>query len=424
MGDRFVLDVLSAREFSALPEPPESAQLLGPLIRRGERTILPGDTGHGKTSLALQMIAGVLRGEDVLGYVGAGVGPVLLVDLEQGVRSIKRGLREAGLADRDDVYVVSVPDGLALDSDDEHYAELGRVIRDHLPVVVLLDPYYKAHRADDPNAERPIIDLMRRLDALRAEYGFALLMPAHPRKDLPGRDGPRKLTLHDISGSGAVVRGAEVVIGIERLSHGYARLRILKDRDGDLEVGDVWPLVFDRERGFRLDPKEEIAQEVIEQKIRDELDRGALWTVKQWGAHLKIREGRAKKILDELAAAGALTIIVGPPGRKANARCYGTAPEGRAKQGEAGALPADSDVLLLLPRSIGERGSGSSTAPAPEPEQFPGLRCPTCSSLTSFRRTRRAKVDRDDRVAAPDADAVRGRRRARHEPRQLRQARP
>jgi hypothetical protein len=248
--DAFALTVRTAREYCALPEPDESALLLGPLVRRGERTIIVGDPGHGKTSLALQFLAGVVRGDDVFGFLGAGAGPALYIDLEQGVRSIKRCLRETQFMDSDDVLVVSVPDGLALDADAEHYAELCRVIGEHRPTVVLLDPFYKAHRADDPNAERPVIDLMRKLDALRTERGFALLMPAHPRKDVPGSKGHRKLTLHDVAGSGAVTRGAEVVLAIERLEHGAARLRVLKDRDGDLQVGDAWPLLFDREHGF------------------------------------------------------------------------------------------------------------------------------------------------------------------------------
>jgi hypothetical protein len=96
---------------------------------------------------------------------------------------------------------------------------------------------------------------MRYLDALRTEHNFALILPAHPRKD-PLSKTTRKLTLHDVAGSGAVVRGAEVVLALERLSHGYARLRFLKDRDGDLPVGEAWGLLFDRDEGFRRDPSD------------------------------------------------------------------------------------------------------------------------------------------------------------------------
>jgi hypothetical protein len=344
--EQFRLEVRTAAELTALPES-QADTLLGPLIVAGNRTIVVGDTGHGKTSFVLQILGAILAGGEALGYTGAGVGPVLVADLEQGMRSIRRGLREAGLADRDDVLVVSVPDGLALDRDPEHLAELDRVIGEHRPVVVALDPYYKAHAVDDPNAERAIVDLMRVLDALRTRHGFALILPAHPRKDLPGRNGARKLTLHDVAGSGAIVRGAEVVLAIERLAHGYGRLRILKDRDGDLTVGEAWPLVFTRGEGFRLDPKEQATDEEIEQRIVAE--RHELRTVKEWAAELGIRERRAKATLDRLVEARQLELVVGPPGRSPKANCYGTAPEGWAQSGAVTQSQPDSVTAPTAP---------------------------------------------------------------------------
>ena len=248
------LTVETSRVLAALPEPPETDMLVGPLVVRGARTIIVGDTGHGKTTFSFLLAAAVLTGSDMLGYHGCGAGPVLIIDLEQGLRSIKRVLRETGLDDRDDVLVVRAPDGLSLDSDQPQRAELAAVIAHRRPALVILDPYYKAHRGD-ANDERPIVDLMRYLDALRTEHNFALILPAHPRKD-PLSKTARKLTLHDVAGSGAVVRGAEIVLALERLSHGYARLRFLKDRDGDLPINEAWGLLFDRDEGFRRDPSD------------------------------------------------------------------------------------------------------------------------------------------------------------------------
>src|SRR5262249_12463906 len=168
--------VRTARELDALPEPDASDLLLGPLVIRGARTILVADTGHGKTTIALQFVGAVLTGAESLGYTGAGIGPVLIVDLEQGIRSIKRSLRDAKLSDRADVLYLAVPDGLALDSEERERTELEQIVQAHRPVVVIVDPYYKAHRGD-ANEERAIVDLMRYLDRLRAKYGFALLMP-------------------------------------------------------------------------------------------------------------------------------------------------------------------------------------------------------------------------------------------------------
>jgi hypothetical protein len=344
----FRLLVRTAPEIMELPEPPESYRLLGPLVFRGSRTIVVGDTGHGKTSFALQMLAAILHGDEMLGWKGAGSGPVLVVDLEQGIRSIKRGIRESGLEDDERLLYVTVPDGLALDQDREHLVALTQTIDEHKPTVVLLDPFYKAHRAEEPNSERPIIDLMRLLDSLRAAFGFALILPAHPRKDVAGaRDGARKLTIHDVAGSGAVTRGAEIVIGVERMGHGYARLRYLKDRDGELPVNDSIGMLFDKDAGFHLDPRSTETDEGVETLIM-ETDFG--WaTTTEWAKKLKVRRDRVGPILDGLVARGHVAYAVAPAGKKANAKCYSTQQEHLSGLFDLPVPGRPSDGDLLVP---------------------------------------------------------------------------
>jgi hypothetical protein len=349
-----VLTVRTAREIAALPEPDDADLLAGPLVVRGARTIIVAAPGHGKTTLAGQLVHAVLTGSEVLGYLGAGIGPALIVDLEQGLRSIKRTLRDAGLDDREDVLYAAAPDGLALDSDDGHRRELERVLEQHRPVVVVLDPYYKAHRGE-ANEERGVVDLMRYLDGLRARFGFALVMPAHPRKDQTGRDGARKLTLDDVAGSGAITRGAELVVGLERLSHGFARLRILKDRDGDLAVGEEWPLLFARGEGFRRDPKTEATQEETEQRILELGEDGAWRTYKDYASALGIRQTRARATLEALAEAGRVEAMIGPPGRSPKARCYRTVatdPAAREQWGSVTPSAPDSVYGVTEPDGI------------------------------------------------------------------------
>ncbi len=262
----FALEVLTARALSELPDPPGEDELLGPLCVRGQRLILGGHTGEGKTTAALQIVRAVCKGEGFLDWSGAGDVRALVLDAEQGLKTVKRRLREADLSDSELVDYVRVPEGLELDSDERHVAEVERVLRAGGYALVLADPLYKLHTGDS-NAEREAVDLMRRFDAWREELRFALLLPVHCRKPLPGT----KFSIHDLFGSSAYVRGAEVVLGLQRVSDGYGKLHFLKDRDGDLPIHTSWGLLFDREQGFRRDPNEGRKPTALDQ-VRDLLD--------------------------------------------------------------------------------------------------------------------------------------------------------
>lgn len=317
----FELVVVSAQSLCDEPDI-DTGQLLGPLVLTGGRTIVVGDTGEGKTTLSLQLVRAILRGEMFLDWEGAGEGRALVIDLEQGRRSVKRALREAQLDGDADVDLVLVPDGLSLDRDDEHVAELERVIGEGGYSIVVLDPYYKAHRADEPNAERPIVDLMRLLDALRTTYGFSLILPAHPRKEAPGASGVRKLTIHDVAGSGAVTRGAEVVLGIERVSSGRARIRFLKDREGDLPVSEAWHLLFEAGEGFRRDPKDMEPDRDYQQEMRAALEDGSWRTVKELKLLTKAGDTSIHGALKVLTEEGVTEYQKGPKGRRRDAKCW------------------------------------------------------------------------------------------------------
>jgi hypothetical protein len=244
------LEVLTAREQVALPDPPDSDQLLGALVVRRQRIILGGHTGEGKSTMAMATVRAISAKGEFLDWTGAG-GRALIIDAEQGLKTVKRRLREASLDERDDVDYVRVPDGLALNSDRRHIADVERVLEAGSYSVVVADPLYKLH-AGDANDEQQAKALMRRFDGWRERFGFALVLPVHCRKPIPGT----KFSIHDIFGSSAYVRGAEVVLGLQRVSSGLARLHFLKDRDGDLPIGERWELLFDHERGYRRKPDE------------------------------------------------------------------------------------------------------------------------------------------------------------------------
>jgi AAA domain/Helix-turn-helix len=263
----FALKVHTAREIAALPDPPAGDLLLGPLLVRGQRTIVGAHTGEGKTTMGLALVAAVALERDFLGWKGSD-GRALVLDLEQGLRTVKRRLREADLDRSDTIDYVRVPDGLALDKNVRHRAVLEETLAAGLYDLVYLDPLYKAH-AGDSNDERAAVDLMRHLDSLRETFGFALLVATHCRKPQLGS----KFSIHDLFGSSGYVRGAEVVLGLQRVRDGFSRLHFLRDRDGDLPIGQRWGLLFSAEEGFRRDPKD--GQPSTQERLRElrEADR-------------------------------------------------------------------------------------------------------------------------------------------------------
>ena len=243
--------VLTAKQTCELPDPEVCDELLGPLLRRGDRQVIGAGTGEGKTTLAKEIVRAVVNGEPFLDWQGSGDSRALIIDAEQGLRTSKRRLREAALQEHEAVDYLSVPDGLSLDADPQDIAGLEAVLAKGRYDVVVADPLYKLHRSDS-NDERAATDLMRRFDGWRARYGFALILPVHLRKPPPGA----RFTLAEFFGSSAYTRGAEVVLGLRRLSAGYSQLHFLKDRDGDLPIGERWSLLFERGKGFTRDPND------------------------------------------------------------------------------------------------------------------------------------------------------------------------
>jgi len=243
-------DDLSAREVCELPLP-EGQEVLGPIARAGSRLVVGGKSGEGKTTFCMGMVRAVADGTDFLGWTGCG-GTVLIFDLEQGLRTVQNQLKRNGLHESDLVRYYRIPDGLALESDETQAAWVEGLIIRYKPVMVLLDPLYKAHQGDS-NDERAMVDMMRRLDKWRDVHGFTLTIPMHLRKMDPRATDP---TMDDIFGSGGLTRGAEVVLGLRKNAPGHSTLYFWKDRDGDLHEESKWKLLYSHHDGFERDPED------------------------------------------------------------------------------------------------------------------------------------------------------------------------
>jgi hypothetical protein len=259
-------EVLSARDICRLPDPPGDDELLGQLLRRRQRTILGGHTGEGKTTFSHQILRAFTAAEHFLEWTGAG-GRALVLDVEQGLRTVKRKLAEAKLDQSTAVDYVRVPDGLTLDKDPTEVSEIERILVEGSYDVVLAGPLYKLHGGDS-NAEREAVDLMKTFDRWRESFGFGLLVEVHCRKPPTGS----RFSMHEFFGSSAYLRGAEVVVGLEKLRPGYSRIHFFKDRDGDLPVGEAWGLLFDRDEGYRRDPSDGRPKKTAPDKVREALE--------------------------------------------------------------------------------------------------------------------------------------------------------
>jgi hypothetical protein len=184
----FSIAVYSARELYAQPLPQENPQLVGPFLRRGRITLLGATTGHGKTTFGDQMLAAGANGGEFLGYECEGGLRELVLDLEQHLEDIKEQLDAVGLADSELVDYAPLPDGLQIDRESEHLAELERVIAAKPYDIVRIDPFYKLHAADSSDEEqaraRPPHPRLGEPIRLRPNHGHP-----HPQADR----GPRRL---------------------------------------------------------------------------------------------------------------------------------------------------------------------------------------------------------------------------------------
>jgi hypothetical protein len=297
----YELPVLTARALCAL-DPGPAPQIVGPLLLAGERLVIGAETGAGKTTFAMRLIAPAVTGGEFLGWAADGGGTVMVIDAEQGLRHAQRVLREAGLDQHDDVHYARVPDGLALDSDPKHVTAVEQALDRLKPTVVVADPTYKLHRGDS-NEERAAVDLMRQFDGWREVYGFALVTPMHTRGR---RDGERAMSLDRIFGSTAWLRGAETIVGLERVGDGYARLHILKVRGDtdELTVGDRLGLLYDRTSGFRRDANDGERQDRCVDKVRGHLEESPGLTIEQLCGLTDNASRTVREALRDLTAVG------------------------------------------------------------------------------------------------------------------------
>lgn len=259
----FLRITLTAQEFCAI-DMPRARPMMGPLLAEGQRMMVVAQSGHGKTTFITRIVKAAIRGEVFIGGwegVEDGGARALMIDLEQDPVTAQLRFREAGLdIDGVDVDYLALPDGMNLREDQRARRSLEAVIREREPSIVVIDPLFKAFIGEDSNDEATATACMSVLDHMRMEYRFALIMGMHSRKPQPRES----LNMAMAFGSTAWLRGAEIVIGLERLSPGVSRIHNWKDRIGYADQADPpFPmdskilLTYDRQDGFAFLPAPE-----------------------------------------------------------------------------------------------------------------------------------------------------------------------
>ena len=200
------LRVMTAREVMEMPTPGEEAKLLGDMVYSGHRLILAAETGAGKTSMCQQIAASIIYGHEFLDFKGRGDAKVLLVDVEQGTRSVQRAYHQSGLADAGDrIGLIHEPSGLHLDTDEGARNELEQIFASREYDVAILDPAYNLFTGSQTD-EESVRWLMSLIDDWRREYNTAVLIPMHVRKTPTGA----KFSMDEIYGSKAYTWGRGV----------------------------------------------------------------------------------------------------------------------------------------------------------------------------------------------------------------------
>ena len=174
-------EVWEVHDFLARPIPDHDWLVPG-LLERGDRLILTGQEGRGKSTLLRQLAVQMASGRAPFGEGDYEPVKVLLVDLENSQRHLRRKIRElvelAGAdLERDRLWVVPKPEGLDLATPrDADWLRLVAAAVD--PDVIVTGPIYKMSDGD-PTEETTAKPVIRILDELRARHDCAIVIEAH-----------------------------------------------------------------------------------------------------------------------------------------------------------------------------------------------------------------------------------------------------
>jgi AAA domain len=214
--------------------------LIPGLFERQDRLIVTGGEGDGKSTLLRQI--GVQAASGVHPFGGPDFDPlrVVIIDLENSDRQLRRELRPLHLAAGDryagNLYAVSRLDGLNL-LDPNDVAWFLAELENHPPDLLITGPAYKLI-AGDPTEEGPARTVSGHLDRARATYGCVVLLEAHQPHGANGQRRPLRPY-----GASLWLRWPEFGLCLTKDGHlrHWRGARDTRDWPAALQRGGQWP---------------------------------------------------------------------------------------------------------------------------------------------------------------------------------------
>lgn len=225
---------------------PEPDWLIPDVLERGDRVVIVGAEGRGKTTLQRQIAVMGTAGFHPFRRLPITPLRVLIVDLESGPAMVRRKLRglwirakqENPQIDPRNLRVVVRPEGVDLTSRSGR-SWLSGILATTKPDLVCLGPIYKTYLGD-MNEETVARQVATLIDDWRAEHGSAWILETHA----PHGEGGARRAMRPV-GSSLWLRWPELGVGLRDDSENADRVRVSWFRyPRDERPG--WPVAFRR----------------------------------------------------------------------------------------------------------------------------------------------------------------------------------